>query len=333
MPHPEKLPLYFDAAATKPLHPEVLDAMLPYFSEIFGNPNSQHEYGQVSAKAISKARESVASIVHAHPEEIVFTSGATEAIQLAIREYWENNRDEGNHIVTVKTEHKAVLKTCEYLESLGVDVTYLDVDRYGQINSDQLRNALRPDTILACVMYVNNETGLKQDIYAFADICAERDVAFFTDSTQAIGHVTCDFSHPGITMACCSAHKLGGPKGVGFLYRTSDVNFIARDGTPFTAGIIGLERALRLEANDGENLSELLRSLEVSGVVFHELVPLPLRSKHITSIVLNAPPETIPKLSSLAYSKGAACQSGVVAPSHVYSLLSEQPDFTIRLSV
>ena len=203
-----QLPEYLDAAATTPVHPEVLEAMLPYFTQHFGNANSQHIYGQIAKKAIDDARESIAAHINVLPEEIIFTSGATEAINLAIKGYWEANQEKGNHIITVKTEHKAVLNTCAYLETLGVDVTYLDVDHYGRITNDLIRAAFRPDTILACLMHVNNETGLIQDIHSFAETCAEQGIAFFTDSTQAIGHIETDYSNPAITMACMSAHKI-----------------------------------------------------------------------------------------------------------------------------
>ena len=213
----DKMPLYLDAAATTPVDPRVLEAMLPYFSEIFGNASSQHIYGQQAKAAVEKAREQVASIVNVEPSEIIFTSGATEAINLAIKGYWEANRDRGNHLITVKTEHKAVLATHEYLETLGVEVTYLHVDRNGLISFDELMSNLRPDTLLVSAMHVNNETGIIQDIHRIASLCADRGIAFFTDATQAVAHIPTDYGDEAISLACFSAHKFGGPKGIGAL--------------------------------------------------------------------------------------------------------------------
>ena len=250
-----ELPIYLDAAATTPVHPEVLEAMLPYFTQHFGNANSQHIYGQIAKKAIDDARQSIADHINVLPEEIIFTSGATEAINLAIKGYWEANRDKGNHIITVKTEHKAVLNTCAYLETLGVDVTYLDVDHYGRITNDQLRAAFRQDTILVCVMHVNNETGLIQDIHSFAETCADQGVAFFTDSTQAIGHIETDYGNPAISMACMSAHKIAGPKGVGVFIKKREISASPiliggsaglEAGTQSTSQIVGFNQALTL---------------------------------------------------------------------------------------
>lgn len=325
-----ELPIYLDAASTTPVHPEVLEAMLPYFTQHFGNANSQHIYGQIAKKAIDDARQSIADHINVLPEEIIFTSGATEAINLAIRGYWEANRDKGNHIITVKTEHKAVLNTCAYLETLGVDVTYLDVDHYGRITNDQLRAAFRPDTILVSVMHVNNETGLIQDIHSFAETCTEQGVAFFTDSTQAIGHIETDYGNPAITMACMSAHKIQGPKGIGVLIKRGHSYVHTHQGTLPTPSIVGLSVALSLDWSPNA-VNQILHDLKLQGVRFSELVPDHLRAPHITAISdrnLLGQIATIP----MAYSTGAACTNGLDELSHVYSLLSTHPENTIRIS-
>ena len=346
-----QLPEYLDAAATTPVHPEVLEAMLPYFTQHFGNANSQHIYGQIAKKAIDDARESIADNINVLPEEIIFTSGATEAINLAIKGYWEANRDKGNHIITVKTEHKAVLNTCAYLETLGVDVTYLDVDHYGRITNDELRAAFRPDTILACVMHVNNETGLIQDIHTFAETCAERGIAFFTDSTQAIGHIETDYSNPAITMACMSAHKLQGPKGIGAL--------IIKSNTSITPQIHGGGQANQFRS--GTLSTPLIRGLHRAS----SISSLIIKSNHIWTIKQDAiqhyaindigtplinPTESSPHILSLnltydkadsylasnhlnfAASTGSSCQTHLQQESHVLKTMGVALNKVVRIS-
>lgn len=328
-------PIYLDAAATTPVHPEVLEAMLPYFTQHFGNANSQHIYGQIAKKAIDDARQSIADHINVLPEEIIFTSGATEAINLAIKGYWEANRDKGNHIITVKTEHKAVLNTCAYLETLGVEVTYLDVDHYGRITDDQLRAAFRQDTILACVMHVNNETGLIQDIHSFAETCAEQGVAFFTDSTQAIGHIETDYGNPAITMACMSAHKIQGPKGIGACFIKSGTlvapilhggGLPLRPGTYATPLIVGLEVALKMSRQSRDSNS--FKPNEG-----HLIIPEEISAPHIRTYAL--PDNFDHDKLSLMYStsNGSACNSGLITASHVYDALGYKNTRLLRTSI
>lgn len=184
-----KLPKYLDAAATTPVDPRVVDAMLPYFSEIFGNASSNHVYGKQAKQAIEVARNQVAQLINADSKEMYFTSGATEAINWAIKGYLEANPEKGNHIITVKTEHKAVLNTCEFLETKGYEVTYLNVDENGLISFAELQKAISSQTALICIMYVNNEIGIIQDIPEIGKIAQENNVTFFCDATQAIGKV------------------------------------------------------------------------------------------------------------------------------------------------
>src|ERR1035437_2802766 len=235
--------VYLDYNSTTPVDPRVLEAMLPYFTEKFGNAASKtHSFGWVAEAAVEKAREQVAKLIGATPHEIIFTSGATEAINLAIKGVYEaysavmspSGGGEGggkNHIVTVSTEHKAVLDTCKYLESKGAEVKYLPVDREGLIDLDQLRNSITPSTILVCVMYANNETGVIQPMDEISRIVHEKKCLLFSDDTQAAGKIPVDVSFPspvreglgvrrseeggGIDLLCLSAHNIYGPKGTG----------------------------------------------------------------------------------------------------------------------
>ena len=332
-----QLPEYLDAAATTPVHPEVLEAMLPYFTQYFGNANSQHIYGQIAKKAIDDARESIAAHINVLPEEIIFTSGATEAINLAIKGYWEANRDKGNHIITVKTEHKAVLNTCAYLETLGVDVTYLDVDHYGRITNDQLRAAFRPDTILACVMHVNNETGLIQDIHSFAETCAEQGIAFFTDSTQAIGHIETDYSNPAITMACMSAHKIQGPKGIGCFVKKKETIITPQihggsesieASTIPTPLVIGLNSALLQTKSTLRVKHPQFQRISQIGV---RTIPEELSAPHILHLKQIPNIDTI--LNEMSASSGSACSSNLLQPSHVGQCLNLSPNSYLRFSL
>lgn len=349
----DKMPLYLDAAATTPVDPRVLEAMLPYFSEIFGNASSQHIYGQQAKAAVEKAREQVASIVNVEPSEIIFTSGATEAINLAIKGYWEANRDRGNHLITVKTEHKAVLATHEYLETLGVEVTYLNVDRNGLISFDELTSSLRPDTILVSAMHVNNETGIIQDIYRIASICADQEIAFFTDATQAVAHIPTDYSDDAISMACFSAHKFGGPKGIGALVVKKGITIAPqihgggqenglRSGTYNTPLIVGFGEVCALmkneritnTANTEEFRSRYLQRIEVENTGRYYL-PAEEVSPHIISIALNerVSDEYISMHArQIAISAGSACSSALIQQSHVLAEMGITSERTIRIS-
>ena len=334
-----RFPRYLDAAATTPVNPIVLDAMLPFFTEIYGNANSDHIFGQTAKKAMDDARESIAEFVNVLPEEIVFTSGATEAITLAIRGFWEANRHNGNHIVTVKTEHKAVLNTCLYLETLGVEVTYLEVNHFGQITADQLRGSIRPDTILACIMHVNNETGLVQDILSFAEICAEKNVAFFTDSTQSIGQIDLDCGNSSISMACMSAHKIQGPKGVGALVVKRNIQIqplcigggqsSLEYGTANTPGIVGLSTAITLSRRERKNfvVPQEADFSFFSRFGAKRVIPKELSAPHIMALSLperKDSDELIAKATQeFSFSRGSACNSGLLQKSHVFNCLGE----------
>ena len=247
--------IYFDNNATTRVDDEVLKTMLPYFTEAYGNASSKlHAFGWQAEAAIEKARAQIASYINCEPGELIFTSGATESCNLALTGIFEAYKTKGNHIITVKTEHKAVLDVCAHLEKFGADITYLNVDREGLIDLDELQNAFTSKTILVCVMAANNETGVLQDIERIGHICTEKKVIFFTDATQFIGKMRCDVREQHIHCMAFSAHKFHGPKGVGALYisrKDPRVNVLAqmhggghqnnlRSGTLNVSGIVGL---------------------------------------------------------------------------------------------
>jgi cysteine desulfurase len=214
-----KLPIYLDNHATTPLDPRVLQAMLPYFSEHFGNAASRnHAFGWQAEEAVEKARKQIAELVRASPKEIVFTSGATESNNLALKGVAQMYSEKGNHIITAATEHKAVLDTCKHLEKEGIRVTYLPLQADGLIDLDMLREAMTEKTILVSIMYANNEIGVLQPIAEIGKLCKERRILFHTDATQAVGKVPVDVIKDNIDLMSMSAHKMYGPKGVGALY-------------------------------------------------------------------------------------------------------------------
>jgi cysteine desulfurase len=343
----KNLPKYYDAASTTPVDPRVLEAMLPYFSEIFGNASSNHIYGKQAKRAIDIARRQVANIINADPNEIYFTSGATEAINWAIKGYLEANPEKGNHIITVKTEHKAVLNTCEHLESKGYEVTYLDVDQNGLINLQDLENKIQSNTALIAVMYVNNEIGIIQDIPKIGEIARDKGIAFFCDATQAVGKIPVDVVFDRIDMLCLSAHKFNGPKGIGALYIGNGIKVNPlihgggqedglRAGTYNTPLIVGLGEACRIiheEFNERiVNLiakrSEIENYFEDEGLGTVNFTDQE-RAPHIISITLknrDAEDFLIEKNHDFSASTGSACNSNIVEISHVIKALNIELD-------
>ncbi len=349
------LPKYLDTAATTPVDKRVLDVMYPYFSEIFGNASSNHIYGKQAKNAIEVARERVAKLINAENKEIIFTSGATESINLAIKGYVEANIDRGNHIITVKTEHKAVLATCEYLEAKGFEVTYLDVDENGLISLDELTSAIKNTTLLIAVMYVNNEIGVIQPIAQIGKIARKHSVCFFCDATQAVGKIKVDVEKDHIDILCFSGHKLNGPKGIGVLYKKTNLELTPlfhgggqenglRSGTYNTPLIVGLGKACEIITQEiDEIVSSLLEKrneieihYEKNNIGFVNFKNVP-RAPHILSITLNelnAEDYLIFNSKDISASTSSACNSSIMVHSHVLQAINNKKiEKIIRISL
>ena len=332
-------PIYMDYNATTPLDKKVLDAMLPYLTEHFGNAASRsHAYGWKAAEAVDTARQQVAALLGVSSKEIVFTSGATEAVNLAIKGVFEANQHKGKHIITIKTEHKAVLDTCQHLERLGGEVTYLDVDAKGNISLENLEKAIKKETILISVMAANNEIGVISPIKEIAKIAHQHGVLFHSDATQAIGKIPINVLEEEIDLLNFSGHKLYGPKGVGALYIRKKLNIIAqqdggkhergmRSGTLNVAGIVGLGEAAEICQNtmsqEAERLSILRNKLEkgiVEKLSFAKINGyLVQRLPNTTNISFGKidGEQLLMNLNEIAVSNGSACNSASTEPSYV----------------
>lgn len=332
--------IYMDNAATTRVKQEVLDEMLPYFTENYGNPSSIYTLGSKSKNAIEIARERVAKAINAEPKEIFFTAGGSEADNWAIKGVAFANRNRGNHIITSKIEHHAVLHTCEYLEKQGFKVTYLDVDEYGVVDLEQLKNSITEDTILITIMFANNEIGTIQPIKEIGQIAKEHGVYFHTDAVQAVGHVKIDVDELNIDLLSMAAHKFYGPKGVGALYVRKGVKIdplIAgggqernrRAGTENVPGIVGMGKAIELAYEHLEENNERLIRLRDKLIkkVFENIDHVRLNG-HPTNRLpgnVNLCFEFIEgesmllslDMEGIAASSGSACTSGSLDPSHV----------------
>ncbi len=339
-------PIYLDAHATTPVDQRVLDAMLPYFTESFGNPaTNTHVYGWEASAAVKNAREVIASIINATPEEIVFTSGATEANNLAIKGVAEAYFNQGKHIITVVTEHRAVLDPCAYLETLGFEVTYLTVTSDGLLDLQQLEKAIREDTILVSVMAANNEIGVLQPLAEIGAICHSRGVLFHTDAAQAIAKVPLDVAGMHIDLMSLTAHKIYGPKGIGVLYvrrRDPRVKLASqiqgggqergrRSGTLYTPQIVGFAKALEIGVESMESESERMLQLKkqlwsmfepLEGIYLNGNFDNSLHNNLNISIEgVNGSALLLGLQSIVAVSSGSACSSESTAPSHVLTAL------------
>ena len=358
--------IYLDNNATTQIDNRVLDSMMPFLTNAFANANSTHQFGVHAYEAVKTARRQVAELIGAEANEIVFTSGATESINLAIKGVAENYQSKGKHIVTVATEHSAVLDTCKYLETRGFEVTYLLVKADGLIDLEILKTSLRPDTILVSVMHVNNETGVIQDIKTISELSHQNGSLFMTDATQSVGKIPVDVVELGIDLLCFSGHKIYGPKGVGALYvrqRGNRVKIPAllhggghekgmRSGTLNVPGIVALGRACELAQKEmftnTESVGALRDYLETellkidgttvngniqnrlyntSNILFHGA------DSDAVIMGLSKPDNEIPMI---AVSNGSACTSASIEPSHVLTEmgLDEVSAFSsIRFSV
>ncbi|WP_042301065.1 IscS subfamily cysteine desulfurase [Paraburkholderia kururiensis] len=356
IPH---LPIYMDYSATTPVDPRVVDKMIPYLREQFGNPASRsHAYGWEAEHAVEEARENVAALVNADPREIIWTSGATESDNLAIKGAAHFYKSKGKHIVTVKTEHKAVLDTCRELEREGFEVTYLDVKDDGLIDLDVFKAALRPDTILVSVMHVNNEIGVIQDIATIGEICREKGIIFHVDAAQATGKVEIDLQKLKVDLMSFSAHKTYGPKGIGALYvrRKPRVRIEAqmhggghergmRSGTLATHQIVGMGEAFRIAREEMATENERIRMLRdrlFTGLSQIEEVyvngDMEQRVPHNLNISFNfvEGESLIMAVKDVAVSSGSACTSASLEPSYVLRALGRNDELahsSIRFTV
>jgi cysteine desulfurase len=331
--------IYLDHGATTPMKEDVLEAMLPYLKEIHGNPSSVHSFGREARKALDEAREKVATALGASPEEIIFTSGGSEADNLAIQGVSNTLYTKGKHIITSSIEHHAVMDTVNYLGQIGFDITFLPVDEFGMVNPDELKSEIRDDTILVSIMTANNEIGTIQPIEEIGNICREKGVYFHTDAVQAIGHMPFNLQEQPVDMLSLSAHKFYGPKGIGVLYKRKGIKIRQiffggsqeiklRPGTENLPGIVGLGRAIELAAEDiaekREGLVKLRdhlirRLLEIGDVKLngHPVKRLP---GNVNVSILYVEGESLLlglDLKGVAVSSGSACTSGSLDPSHV----------------
>ncbi|KAJ1955391.1 cysteine desulfurase [Linderina pennispora] len=344
------MPIYLDAQATTPLDPRVLDAMMPYMTEEYGNPHSRtHKYGWETEHAVDTAREQVANLIGAHPKEIIFTSGATEANNTAIKGVARFYKGKKNHVITSQTEHKCVLDSCRVLQEEGIEVTYLPVDKGGRIDLDQLKREIRPTTSLVSIMAVNNEIGVIQDIKEIGRLCRERRVFFHTDAAQAAGKIPLDVNEMNIDLMSISGHKLYGPKGVGamFVRRRPRVRLEPimtgggqerglRSGTVPSPLVVGMGAAAALAqreaAYDYTHISSLARRL-IDGI-----------QSRVSHVVRNGNPNhmypgcvnlsfsfvegesLLMALKNVALSSGSACTSASLEPSYVLRALGAEDD-------
>lgn len=332
--------IYMDNAATTPVKIEVLNEMIPYFTEKYGNPSSVYSLGNISKRAVEESREKIANVINAGKKEIFFTGGGSEADNWAIKGIAYSNKNKGNHIITTKIEHHAILHTCEYLGKNGFDITYLDVDEFGIIDLEQLKNAITDKTILISIIYANNEIGTIQPIKEIGEIAKANNVYFHTDAVQAIGHIKIDVKELNIDLLSMSAHKFYGPKGIGALYIRQGIKIDPlisgggqernkRAGTENVPSIVGMAKAIELAYENFEESNEKLTKMR------NQLIEK--IQANIKYVRLNGhPTKRLPgnvnmcfqfiegeslllslDMEGIAGSSGSACTSGSLDPSHV----------------
>ncbi len=351
--------IYMDNAATTRTAPEVVQAMLPYFSENYGNPSAIYSPGSANKKAINEARRTIAAVLGAKQEEIYFTAGGSEADNWALKSVAEAYGDNGKHIITTGIEHHAILHTCEYLEKQGFEVTYLGVDQDGLVDPDELRAAIRPDTILISVMFANNEIGTLEPIGEIGAIAREHGILFHTDAVQAFGHVPIDVEALSVDMLSASAHKFNGPKGVGFLYIRTGVKIRSflhggaqernlRAGTENVPGIAGMaaaaaraaktmeERAAHETAVRDHLIGRIETEIPYCRLNGHRTKRLPGNVNFSFLFIEGESVLIMLDMKGICGSSGSACTSGALDPSHVLlaiGLKHEEAHGSLRLSL
>jgi cysteine desulfurase len=347
-----KLPIYMDHNATTPVDPRVLEAMIPFFSDIFGNAASiDHEYGNQALQAVENARERIASFINGSSEEIIFTSGATEADNLAILGVAQQYESKGKHIITCVTEHNAVLDTCNYLEKQGWSITYLPVDREGLVNPDDVRNAITSKTVLISIMTANNEIGVIAPIKDIGEIAHEANVFFHTDATQAVGYLPMDVQDMNIDLLSLSGHKIYGPKGIGALYVRSRHPRVKlteqmhgggherrmRSGTLNVTGIVGLAKALEISQAERKKDSQYVSKLRdrLWEILITNISGIKMNGSRFTRLPNNLnfyvpgiqSRSLLVQLKAFAsISTGSACTTTSVEPSHVIMALGNSEE-------
>ncbi|MEA5003741.1 MAG: cysteine desulfurase NifS [Christensenella sp.] len=332
--------IYLDNAATTATRPEVVDAMLPYFSEKFGNPSSIYQFAAENKEVVDDARKVIADTLGAKPEEIYFTAGGSESDNWALISTAQAYKNKGNHIITSKIEHHAILHTCEYLETQGYDVTYLDVDEYGFVRPEELEAAIRPETILISIMYANNEIGTIEPIKEIGTIAREHKIVFHTDAVQAYCQIPINVDECNIDMLSASGHKLNGPKGIGFLYVRKGIKlkpFIhggaqergKRAGTENVPGIVGLAKAIEIEAATLEErtqkeialrdhlIDRVLSEIEYVRLNGDRHKRLPNNANFCFRFIEGEALLLMLDMNGICGSSGSACTSGSLDPSHV----------------
>lgn len=340
--------IYLDYAATTPTHPEVVEAMLPYFSEVFGNPSSIYTCGQEAKGAIEEARSKVAELIGARDEEIVFTSGGSEADNFAIKGVAYANESTGNHIITTTIEHHAVLETCHFLETKGFRVTYLPVDEYGLVAPEEVRQAITSKTILISVMQANNEIGTIEPIAEIGKIAREAGIYFHTDAVQTVGHLPISVDELGVDLLSMSAHKLYGPKGVGALYIRKGTKLLPfvhggeqergrRASTENVPGIVGLGKAVEIARQEMSEEAERVTGLRdklingLLGQIDHTRLnghPTNRLPNNVNVSIAFAEGESMClnlDLEGICTATGSACSSAITEPSHVMLALGLPP--------
>tara|TARA_Y100000310_G_scaffold345138_1_gene462122 strand:- start:8160 stop:9320 length:1161 start_codon:yes stop_codon:yes gene_type:complete len=340
--------IYLDHGATTPVDKEVMKAMQPYFTEKYGNVSSLHSFGREAKEAIDKAREHIAKLINAEPKEVIFTSGGTEADNMAIKEIAFNNREKGNHIITSKIEHPAVENTCKFLEKMGFKITYLAVDKEGFVSTEELEKAITKETILVSIMHANNEIGTIQPIEEIGKTCKENNIYFHTDTVQTVGKVPIDVKKMNVDLLSSSAHKLYGPKGVGFLFVREGTKIGSlihggnhenglRAGTENVAGIVGFGKACELameRMNKGTTHLTNLRDKLIKGVLEiedcwlngHPSKRLPGNANFSFKYIEGESLLMYLDEKGIAASTGSACSTKELKPSHVLTAIGLKPE-------